>query len=239
MKRVIKIVMIFTCIFYQEQAFGYIKAQVDLFKKALTSNTQIANCANCDFRGTQDLAGVDAHGAHLPGINLQPCIQNDTNKDTVMVCIPEQIANLKGVNLANANIFSSCLDAADLSGADLSNADVSNSSLQYVNLKDAKLTGIVTNNATFCNAIMPDGTLCMESWTGQGVTIDCNCTDKDVPAPSVVTSPATPVNKTSASKSPVTTSAIADKAKQTSDISTISEIPMPKADVSIATTPAA
>lgn len=227
--------MMFTCIFYQQQALGYIKAQVDLFKKALTSSTKIANCANCDFRGVQDLAGVDAHGAHLPGINLQPCIANSTNKNTVMVCIPEQIANLTGINLANVNMFSSCLDAANLDSADLSNADVSNSSLQYVNLKNAKLTGIITTNATFCNAIMPDGALCMESWTGQGVTIDCNCTDKDVPAPVVIE---TPEPVTSVSASPATTVptenvVVADESTKAEEASVIPEIPMPKTDVSI------
>jgi hypothetical protein len=220
MKQTIKIVVFLTFLFYQQIILGESPSQVASFKKALQSNTQIANCANCDFRGTQDLAGVDAHGASLPGVTFQACIPNDSNKNSMMVCVPGQAANLTGINLANANLFSSCLDGAILDNADLSNADVSNSSAQYVSLKNAKVKGVITTNSTFCNAVMPDGAICTDTWTGQGVTIACNCTAQDAASrasvaatlPSIATNttaPVAPVVLTSSPKAPIVSTVVA------------------------------
>lgn len=171
--------MLLTTFWFQGPLFGENTVQVAAFKDLLEKGDQIANCANCDFRGTQELAGVDAHGAHLPGVTLQPCVPSDVNEKTLTVCVPGQVANLTKINLANANMFSSCLDEAILDNADLTNVDLSNSSVRFASLKDAKVTGIITENSTFCNTIMPDGTRCIETWTGQGVTIACNCSDQD------------------------------------------------------------
>ncbi len=178
MKQVIKIIAILAFMLHQNIIFGEIPAQVAAFKQALQSGVEIANCANCDLRGTQDLVGVNAKNAHLPGVNLQPCVPNDMNKETMMICIPDQPANLTGINLSNANLFSSCIDEAILDNANLTNLEFSNSSARKVSLKGAKVSGIITENSTFCNAIMPDGSLCTDSWTGQGVTISCNCAEE-------------------------------------------------------------
>lgn len=163
----------------QQLIFAEIPAQVEAFKKAVLNPDQVANCSGCDFRGTQDLAGIDAHGSNLPGVILQPCTPNNANANLGMICIPDQVANLKGINLANATLFSSCLDGAVLDKADLSYADVSNSSARYVSLRNAKVTGIITTNSSFCNSIMPDGEICTDTWSGQGVTIACNCASQD------------------------------------------------------------
>ncbi len=183
MKQILKICAVLAFVLYQQIVFGEVPAQVAAFKQAIAIGVKIPNCANCDFRGTQDLAGIDARGAHLPGVNFQPCLPTDVNKKTMMICIPNQEANLTGINLANANLFSSCLDGAILDNADLTNVELSNSSAQFVSMKGAKVSGIVTENSTFCNAIMPDGAVCRDSWTGQGVTIDCKCTDQDKASP--------------------------------------------------------
>lgn len=182
MKQIIKIVSILTFFLHQEIIFGEIPARVAAFKKAIQDPTKVANCAQCDFRGTQELIGVDAHGANLPGLTLQPCISNSVNQNIPMLCIPNQVANLTGINLANANLFSSCLDGAIFDGANLSNANLSNSSAQYASFKGANVTGIITTYSTFCNATMPDGALCTDSWTGQGVTIACSCTPQETAA---------------------------------------------------------
>ena len=158
------------------QVCAYIASQVQAFKKVLQSKTQIANCANCDFRGVQELAGLDAHGAHMPGATFQPCFPTLINQNSVMVCRSGQVANMTGINLANANLFSVCLDGAILDNADLSGADLTSSSAQSASFLNAKFNGIITNNATFCNATMPDGKICTDTWSGQGVSISCNCT---------------------------------------------------------------
>ena len=192
MKKIIKFVTILTFFLYQEIIFGEIPARVAAFKKAIQDPTKVANCAQCDFRGTQELIGVDAHGANLAGVTLQPCISNPVNQTIPMLCIPNQVANLTGINLANANLFSSCLDGAIFDGANLSNANLSNSSAQYASFVNANVMGIITANSTFCNAMMPDGTLCTDSWTGQGVTIACNCTPQET-APLAAVMPAAQV----------------------------------------------
>lgn len=166
---------IFVCV---QNIFGYVPMQVDLFKKDLQSSTSVANCANCDFRGVQNLAGVDAHGAKLPGASFQPCVQTATNKDTLMVCVPNQPSDLTKINIANGNLYSSCLDAVILDEADLSGTDFTNSSVQYASLKGAKVRSMVTTNATFCNSVMPDGKVCTDTWSGQGVVVACNCEAK-------------------------------------------------------------
>lgn len=179
MNRTMNFIMLAIVALYQNIMIAEMPNQVAAFKQSLKNGVKIPNCANCDFRGTQDLAGVDAHGAHLPGVTFQPCIPSDQNQEVIMQCVSGQTANLVGINLSNANLFSSCFDYAAMDSADLTKADVSNSSFRYTSLKDAKLSGVVATNATFCNAIMPDGKTCTETWTGQGVTITCNCTDQD------------------------------------------------------------
>ena len=203
MKQILKKVAVLALVLYPQIFLGEVPAQVAAFKKSIELGVKIPNCANCDFRGTQNLAGIDAHNAHLPGVNFQPCVPTDTNKNTMMICVPDQPANLISINLANANLFSSCLDGAVLDNADLTNLEFSNSSARFASLKGAKVSGIVTENSTFCNAIMPDGALCKDSWTGQGVTIDCKCSDQDkdalaqsnkagnTPLPTATTAPST------------------------------------------------
>ncbi len=199
----IKMAIVTIFIAYQQILVAEMPNQVAAFKQAAQSGKQTPNCANCDFRGTQDLAGVDAHGAHLPGVTFQPCVPSDQNKSSMMVCIPGQGANLTGINLTDANLFSSCLDGAMADSANFSKADLSNSSLRYISLKNAKIAGAVTTNTTFCNAIMPDGAICTDTWTGQGVTIACNCTTQDTAPTSSTPVAATPVVVTSATSSKV------------------------------------
>lgn len=165
--------------------FSYVPIQVQAFKTAIKNSTSIINCANCDFRGVQDLAGVQAPKAHLPGANFQACIPSAANKNNnLMVCKAGQVSNLAGINLAGANMFSVCLDGAILENANLTGVDLSNSSIINASLKHAKVANMVTTNSTFCNSIMPDGKICddkQSSWTGQGITIQCACTGKEAP----------------------------------------------------------
>ena len=125
----------------------------------------------------------------MPSVVMQPCLPSDLNKNSPMICVPKQPANLTGTNLSNAVLFSSCLDGAILDQANLTGADLTGASLEYVSLQGAIVKNVVTDKATFCHAIMPDGTECTDSWTGQGVTIACNCSDQkttDVPPAKVI-----------------------------------------------------
>ena len=158
-----------------DQIFSYAPNQVQAFKKSIQNSTKITNCAGCDFRGVQELAGVDAHGVFMPGATFQPCLPSSSNENLGTVCVLNEVSDLTGINLANANLSSTCFDWALLDKADLSGVDFSNSSVQNARLKDANVKGLITTNSTFCNAIMPDGAICKETWTGQGLTIACNC----------------------------------------------------------------
>jgi len=180
MKSAMKVILFTVMISIAKLSFGYVPAQVNALKKAISSgdSNQIINCAGCDLRGAQALAGLDVHGARMPGVTFQPCVKTDVNKSTPMVCIEKKKADLTGINLTGANISTSCFDEAILDKADLTDANFTDSSAIGASLKDTKVTGLISTNATFCNAIMPDGKVCddkLKKWTGQGTTITCNC----------------------------------------------------------------
>ncbi len=175
MKQMIKLItFIFLCNVISP-LWSYMPNQVQAILQSLQKPGAKINCAGCDLRGVVDLVGLDMRGIFMPGVVMQPCLPTDTNKNSFMICVPKQPTNLTGSNLSQAVLFSSCLDGVILYKADLTGADVTGSSLEYANLQDAIVKDIKFDGANFCHAIMPDGTLCTDSWTGQGITIDCNC----------------------------------------------------------------
>lgn len=178
MRQLIKIIFCMILICSVKLSLGYIPAQVKAFKESILDTTKVTDCTNCDFRGAR-LIGLQASGVHMPGVTCQPCIKTTANsKNKLMVCIEKRPADLSGINLSGANISSSCFDGANLTNANLSGADFSNGSASGTNFKDANLQGLISTNATFFNAIMPDGKICsakLKTWTGDGVTINCNC----------------------------------------------------------------
>ena len=180
MKSIIKFIVFMVGVSCSQLSFGYVPAQIRALKKAISSRDgdQVINCAGCDLRGTKALAGLDAHGVHMPGVTFQPCVKSSKNKSTTMVCIEKQKADLTGINLAKGNGSRSCIDEAILDKSDLTDFDFTEGSAIGASLLDAKVTGLISLNATFCNAIMPDGKVCdekLKTWTGQGTTINCNC----------------------------------------------------------------
>lgn len=158
---------------------SYMKFQAAAFKKALTDSKSVVNCSGCDLRGIVGLSGVDAHGIQLSLANFQPCDPSDQNKNNGnMICIKNQASDLSKINLANASLFSVCFDYANLENAILSGADATFASFQHVDLHGAKVDALKAEGAVFCNATMPDGRVCTQelgTWSGQGVTIKCNC----------------------------------------------------------------
>lgn len=175
----IKVFLFMMSICSIDMSFGYNAAQVKRLKRLLTASnsTAVLQFPGADFRGIQSLKGLDFKGISMPGVIFLPCDPNDTNKQTPMVCV-NQPTDLTGVNFAKANISNASFDGAILVGADLTNADMTATSAIGVNLKDAKVGGLQSQDATFCNATMPDGKICdanLKTWTGQGATIICNC----------------------------------------------------------------
>jgi uncharacterized protein YjbI with pentapeptide repeats len=154
---------------------GYMPNQVQAVLQALQDAQTTINCAGCDLRGVIDFAGKDLHGIFMPNVSMQPCLPTDANKNSNMICNPKQLADFKKTNLAGAILSSSCLDGVSFDQADLTGVDVSNSSVQYASLQGAIVKDMITDHATFCHTIMPDGIECKDSWTGQGTTIACNC----------------------------------------------------------------
>ena len=77
--------------------------------------------------------------------------------------------DLRGADLSNANLNAANLFLVDMTDADCRGATFRNANLQYVKLLGADLTdadltgadmqGTRTRDATFCNTIMPDGTI--------------------------------------------------------------------------------
>ena len=159
---------------------GYMPNQVQAVLQALQDAQTKINCAGCDLRGVIAFAGKDLHGAFMPNVAMQPCLPTDANKNSSMICNPKQLADFKKTNLAGAILSSSCLDGVSFDQADLTGADVSNSSVQYASLHGAIVKDMITDHATFCHTIMPDGTECKDSWTGQGITIACNCVKQNI-----------------------------------------------------------
>ena len=160
-----------------DQLFGYMPNQVQALKNSAQNSGKKINCSGCDLRGAE-LMGLTVPGAFMPNVAMQPCELTDDNKNSPMICIKKQPTNLAGADLSGAVLFSSCLDGVILDKANLTGADLSYVSLEYASLQDAVIKDVVTTGATFCHAVMPDGVVCKESWTGQGVTIDCNCSQE-------------------------------------------------------------
>ena len=82
-------------------------------------------------------------------------------------------AQLRKVNLTNANLINADLSGVNLSGADLSNADLRGANLSNANLKGATLSGTnLSTNTNFCGTIMPDGSakaLLIGNWSLKSV----------------------------------------------------------------------
>ena len=73
-------------------------------------------------------------------------------------------ANLNGRDLGGADLSGANLRYADLSGANLSEANLSGANLCGTNLRGADLSGanlrfVIMRDISFCNTIMPDGSV--------------------------------------------------------------------------------
>lgn len=105
-------------------------------KTALQEITGIVNLQEMNLKnkkiGKMDLTGANLQDAYLQGVDMI---------ETILVG-----ANMEGVDLTNA----------DLSGADLTNAKISHADFVNMDLIDAKLNGIISENVYFNNASAND-----------------------------------------------------------------------------------
>jgi hypothetical protein len=105
---------------------------------------------DCTFQAktvcrNQDLSSIAASNSDLDGADLSG--SNLTGAD------------LRGVSLRNAKLVKTVLNGVDLTGADLRNADLTGASLISATLESADLTDTVQTGVTFCNTVMPDGSV--------------------------------------------------------------------------------
>lgn len=159
---------------------GYNKLHVQMLQNVI-SNKKVINASRCDFRGTGTLLkGLNFSNGQLSGAIFST--PTKTSKVGGIVSIPNQKSDLTSSN------FSSCsLISTDFSGAILKNANFTGADLSYANFAGADLTGAIfigvqnADLATFCGAIMPDGSVCNgTSWTDRSakITMYCNCPKK-------------------------------------------------------------
>jgi uncharacterized protein YjbI with pentapeptide repeats len=120
---------------------------------------QNANLSNAQVQGA-DMTQSNLERANLAGSNLSHYspkgetlattplpLPADTAASTPAALTNYYITVLRGANLRNAN----------LQGADLQHALIDRTNLSGANLTGARLSEINSKAATFCNAIMPDG----------------------------------------------------------------------------------
>jgi uncharacterized protein YjbI with pentapeptide repeats len=105
---------------------------------------------DCTFRPktvctNQNLSAVAASNSDLNGANLSGA--NLTGAD------------LRSVSLRGAKLVKTVLSSADLTGADLRNADLTGAVLIGTTLENADLTDTNQHDVTFCNTVMPDGSV--------------------------------------------------------------------------------
>jgi hypothetical protein len=104
----------------------------------------------CTFRPgavcpNQDLSSIAASNSNLNGADLSGADLTG--------------ADLRDVTFRGANLTKTNLGNADLTGADLRNANLTGASLISTTLQDADLTDTNQTGVTFCNTVMPDGTV--------------------------------------------------------------------------------
>lgn len=157
---------------------SYNKQHIDSLKKKIVKKEAFINVSRCDFRGAGSLLkGIKCPGGQLSGATFAM----STNKLSIggIVSIPHQITDLTKSN------FSDCICVStDFSDAILIRANFTGADLAYANFSGANLTGALLKNvknvelATFCGAIMPDGSVCHGGlWQNKSksLTLYCNC----------------------------------------------------------------
>jgi hypothetical protein len=126
-------------------------ATVVLAAGCASSGREISNrFGDCTFKPraicpNQDLSSIaasnsDLNGADLSGVNLTG-------------------ADLRATSLRGAKLTKAILNGADLSNADLRNADLSGAFLIGTTFDHADLSDTNQAGATFCNTVLPDGTV--------------------------------------------------------------------------------
>jgi hypothetical protein len=116
-----------------------------------SSGREISNrFGDCTFRPKtvcrdQDLSSIaasnsDLNGADLSGSNLTG-------------------ADLRNVSLRGAKLVKTRFNGADLTAADLRNADLSGAFMVGTTLDHADMSNTNQSGVTFCNTVMPDGTV--------------------------------------------------------------------------------
>lgn len=182
------------------QIFAY----VPVYKQALQEyvdpmKTQSASkITRADLRGA-NIGKIVMKGGSFSGVRAEKCQPGD-NSSKYAVCVPTNptiFANSQflNVNLSGSNFSEAVMSGVNFTGsnawkaifrgADLRNTKWTNVRVNFTDFSGANLTGATglqtlqddaPGSTCFCNATMPDGTVCTSGtvWNNQ---IDCNCPD--------------------------------------------------------------
>ena len=197
-KNTIQKILSISCLMLSMPVFGYISIYKNALREyvdPIKTQTPI-NASGVDIRGA-NIGKITLTGGTFSGVHAEKCAAGD-KKSKFSICrptIPTSLANAKllSVNLSSSNFSDALMSGVDFTGSNASNsifrgADLRNTIWNNVrvNLTDftsANLTGAkgletlqddLPGGTMFCNATMPDGTVCSEGtiWNNQ---VDCNC----------------------------------------------------------------
>ncbi len=197
-KNTMKQILSISCLMLSIPVFGYIPIYKNTLKEyvdPIKTQTPI-RASGVDIRGA-NIGKILLKGGTFSGVHAEKC-EAGPKKSNFSICsptVPTSLANSKflSVNLSSSNFSDALMSNVDFTGSNVSNSifkgtDLrntvwSNVRVNFTNFMNANLTGAkgletlqddLPGATTFCNATMPDGTVCSTGtiWNNQ---IDCNC----------------------------------------------------------------
>lgn len=120
------------------------------------------DCPWADFDGTYlpglELAGANLQQAFVQGSEFNGGNLTEANLSEANIDSSFHVTDLSKANLSSAYISSNFEDV-NLSGANLTNAHLDESHFEDSNLSGAQTSGVSWGTATFCNTVMPNGSV--------------------------------------------------------------------------------
>lgn len=182
------------------QIFAYIpiyKTTLKEYTDPIKTQSPI-NASGIDIRGA-NVGKIMLTGGTFSGVHAEKC-DAGSKKSKFSICYPTIATNLAdskflSVNLSSSNFSDAVMSGVDFTGsnasraifrgADLRNTIWKNVVVNFTDFTNAILTGAkgletlqdqLPGTTSFCNAKMPDGSVC-SAGTIWNNTVDCNCPD--------------------------------------------------------------
>ena len=197
-KNIIQVTILISFLIVYAPVFGYIpiyKTTLKEYADPIKTQTPI-NASGVDIRGA-NIGKINLTGGTFSGVHAEKCVSG-TNTSKFAACFPTIPTSLVGsqflsVNLSSSNFSDALMSGVNFTGSniwkavfrgtDLRNTSWKNVRVNFTDFTNANLTGATgletlqddaPGSTTFCNATMPDGTVC-SSGTMWNNKIDCNC----------------------------------------------------------------